>query len=318
VLAEIGYYDASLEHLQKVHALTGQWTATPTTSESFTQIRDQNRELLKQLETAVRTVQDNCRRELQRGEDPFVVARMAGQAGCPQFALSTIATMEAEVARDPAAALLQAQMMMAVGRMEEAWERLDGTEAMFPPELGGRPDQAELRTAIREYDAIANVIRGDLARAEELWQGDAKQLAESTTRAALDAAPLAASLPIKLDLEPMLVSRVAYDLLYSSMERRATLLMLGAVTDIEFGRLTQARSQIRQLLDDYPNVSLRPLAVYYHFMLTGETVPAPAPSAAPDTTLYNDDGSVFRPGDDATSPPPPPIAIPLESAPNAP
>jgi hypothetical protein len=41
---------------------------------------------------------------------------------------------------------------------------------------------------------------------------------------------------------------------------------------MEQGKLSVARASLKAILDHAPNCSLRPLVVYYHFLMTGEAM----------------------------------------------
>jgi hypothetical protein len=96
--------------------------------------------------------------------------------------------------------------------------------------------------------------------------------------------------------------------------------MLIAVSELEHGRLSNARRAIKLLLNDAPNASIRPLAAYYDRVLTGAEISAfpPAPDSK-EPQEYLDNGAIASPETaapgaevSADSPPPPPVASPLE------
>lgn len=320
-LASVGYRDVALEHLQAIYAQTGLWTAVPPNDPKFNDARTQNQTLLKQLEQAVKEVQTNAQREIHRGEDPIAVARMAFEAGCPRFALTILEPHETQIIQDPMATVLQAQILMAVGRIEEAWERLEGAESLFPPDQSTAPGVADMKSIWRSNTAIANMVRGDVQRAVALWQDEAQRLSKAAIRGALENAPLATAIPPRQDLMAYLAGRVAADSLFSFPERWAMTHMLIAVSELEHGRLSNARRAIKSILDTAPRASIRPLAVYYQRVLTGEDVPdlPPAPDAKDQPPQYLDNGAIAppeattsAPEGSAETPPPPPTATPLK------
>lgn len=313
-LASIGHRDVALVHLQAVFAKTGAWTSLSPLAPNFNQLRDENQKLLKDLEQSVKEVQKNANREIQRGEDPVAVARSTFDAGCPLYALSILEQRETDVVRDPMASLLLAQLLMAVGRMEESWERLEGVESLFPPDNASPPGTAEIKSVWRSNTAVANMIHGDVERALGLWTEEATQLSKSAVRSALDALPLTVSTPMRQDLAGLAGARAAADLLYNFPERWAMTQLLIAVSEIEQGRLSKARTATRLILEKTPAASIRPLAAYYHQLLTGEAISPAPPISVDDAKVesFLDDGSIAGSADREASPPPPPVAVPLE------
>ncbi|QDT55457.1 hypothetical protein Pan44_35000 [Caulifigura coniformis] len=329
-LAAVGYRDVALEHLQAVYRQTGSWTSLGRNHPNFNQARTENQTLLKQLETSVKEVQANANREIQRGEDPIAVARAAFDAGCPRFALTILEPLEPQIVQDPMASMLHAQVLMAVGRIEECWERLEGIESLFPPDVRSAPGVNDIKSIWRSQTAIANMIRGDVNRAVDLWTDEARQLSESSVRGALDNVPLAAALPPRQDLLAFVGGRVAAEVLFTFPERWGSVQMLLAVSEIEHGQLSEARSAVKRIFDVAPRASIRPLAAYYYGILTGETVSPqpPAPEVGDDQPMYQENGEratavapdkppmPVEPGapmgapsaDEATSPPAPPVA----------
>ncbi len=332
-LVDVGYRDVALEHLQTVYRRTGSWTSLPQNAANYSAARTQNQALMKQLEQAVQEVQSNANREIQRGEDPIAVAKMAFDAGCPQFALSILEPLETQIIRDPMAAMLHAQVLMAVGRMEESWERLEGLEAMFPPDDVGAPGAADLKSIWRSNTAIANMVRGDYERALTLWRDEARALETNSLRAALDNVPLSTNVPPRHDLLAYIGARVGADALFTFPERWASVQMLMAVSELEAGRTSEARAAVQRVLTMTPNASIGPLAAYYHRVLTGESAPISVPAGdlpgKPQylDALYLDDGSIADSGAqpaaasssaagpesmaDPESPPAPPVAVPI-------
>jgi len=334
-LAAVGYRDVALEHLQAVYRQTGSWTSLGRNHPNFNQARTENQTLLKQLETSVKEVQTNANREIQRGEDPIAVARAAFDAGCPRFALTILEPLEPQIVQDPMASMLQAQVLLAVGRIEECWERLEGIESLFPPGMSGAPGANELKSIWRSNTAIANMIRGDVNRAVDLWKEEASQLSDSSVRAALDNVPISAALPPRQDLLAYIGNRVAADVLFTFPERWGSVQMLLAVSEIEHGRLSAAREAVKRIFDDAPRATIRPLAAYYYGILTGESVSPqpPAPDVGDDQPLYLENGDLepakppmptepaapvespaTPPGGDSASPPAPPVATPPAAA----
>ncbi|HVJ86199.1 MAG TPA: hypothetical protein VM452_11185, partial [Caulifigura sp.] len=317
-LASIGYRDVALEHLQTVYKKTGQWTSLPTNDPNFDQAKAENQALLKELETAVKEVQTNANRELQRGEDPFAVAKAAFDAGCPRFALTIMEPHEAQLVRDPMAGILHAQVLMAVGRIEEGWERLEGLEVLFPPGDAQAPGAADLRSIWRSNTAIANMVRGNVERAVELWREEARFLETQSARSALDNVPLSTTIPTRHDLLGYVGARIGADVLYTFPERWASIQMLLTVSQIEHGQIEEARKAVTAILTRTPTASIRPLALYYHSILTGQPAPQlEKPDESQENQLFDDQGGKVDPSSAAgspptgDSPPPPPVAVPL-------
>jgi hypothetical protein len=180
---------------------------------------------------------------------------------------------------------------------------------------------ADIKSLWRSNTAIANMVRGDIQRAIELWQVEPGRLAEVAVRSELDNAPLAMTVPPRLDLLSYIGGRVAADILYSLPERTASIELLMSVSEIEHGLLKDARTAVRTILEESPHATVRPLAAYYQRMLTGEAVSAQPSSAGPqdEQPMYLDDGAIVPPGTatassagSADAPPPPPMAAPLD------
>jgi hypothetical protein len=317
-LATLGYRDVALEQLEKVQAKTGRWTAINPQSRTYDAVQARNQSLVKELRELVEEVKKNGNREIQRGEDPIQVAKSAFDAGCPQYALSILEPLQTQIIRDPMAAIFHAQVLHSCGRVEEAWERLEGTEALFPPDELSAPGSAEMKSIWRSNTAMANVVRGDFDRAINLWKEEAEFIARSSVRGALESFPLSAGVAAQKDLTGYVGVRIGSDVLYTFPERWAAVQMLICVASLEQGKLSQAREAVQLALDRAPQASLRPLAAYYHTVLTGETVSlAPFPAPATEDQMFLDDGSPFDPNaaagaSDSDRPPAPPMAAPLD------
>jgi hypothetical protein len=208
---------------------------------------------------------------------------------------------------------------MAVGRIEEGWERLEGLEVLFPPGDAQAPGAADLRSIWRSNTAVANMVRGDVTRAVELWQEEARFLETQSARAALDNVPLSMTIPTRHDLLGYVGARVGADVLYTFPERWASIQMLLTVSQIEHGRIEEARRAVTSILTRTPAASIRPLALYYHSILTGQPAPPPEqPAKALENQFFDDTGAKVDPSTGAgnlptdDSPPPPPVAAPLE------
>ncbi len=189
---------------------------------------------------------------------------------------------------------------MAVGRFEEAWERLEGIESLFPPDDAGVAQAAGLKSQWRLNTAIANMVRGDYERALTLWRAEASSLSRNSVRSMIESLPLTWTLPARHDLAGLSTSQVGAEVLYSFPERWAGTQFLIAVAEIERGDLSNARLALSEIQGKTPQVSIRPLVDYYHQLLTGKTAPQlTAPEARTPGQEYLEDGTIVVPAPDS-------------------
>ncbi|MBX3441218.1 MAG: hypothetical protein KF774_02335 [Planctomyces sp.] len=319
-LVSLNYRDVAFQHLKELNRQTGRWTALLPSDPNYAAARDANRQLYRQLNEDLPKIAEQVREQLDKGADPVAVAQAAMQAGCPELALQTINDHETDLVQNPVASLVQAQLMMAVGRTEEAWERLEGMAAYVQ-------SGTELDSVWRVTTAYANVANGNYSRTVELFSQELDELAVSRLRSLLDGSPLISGVPLKQQLFAASRARSALEALYSFPDQQSLLLFQRALIELQQGRLSRARADLSEALSAAPDSAFRPLIVYYHYLQTGESLPIEGPGVQIPiwSGMFADDPVSDESTEAATpdaespqeSPGDPPAEAPAEESPSA-
>lgn len=316
ILRSVNYLDAAQRHLKLIYDLTGRWTALSPRDERFAEVRDANRDLYREINEAMAGVDEQTQQMLDNGDDVLAVAQSAVNAGAPDKALQLLTDHETDLVQNPLAPLMQGQLLMAVGRTEDGSERLESFEMSVPK-------GSEVTSIWRNATAFSRIAHGDYDGAINLWKDDLEQVTQSRIRSLLDTFPLQSTLDVKHDLYGATRGMAAMDMLYTFPERFAIDHFHIALAAMEQGKFSIARSSLKSILDHAPNCSLRPLVVYYHFLLTGEALKVENPEFqipvwdgmfAPDDSA---EPAASPPADDPPASEPPKTDAPPQSAESA-
>jgi hypothetical protein len=309
ILASLNYRDVALYHLQQLRQLTGDWTTVSASDPDYARRRDENRELARVLGEQVKSVDEQVNAELDKGSDPMAVAQRAAQAGCPQQAIKLLTENETEVAQNPSAALFFGQLLMIVGRTEDAWERLEEMERIVPK-------GSDLQPMWRTICAFVNLAYGDYARADVLLSADLYDNGTSRVRALLEGSPLMSSIALRQDLFATTRTLTAVDALLNFPTRFATSYFLRSLVELEVGQNKAAVDGLSRIINYAPDAALRPLAVAYLFLCTGrmESVVGPGNQIPIWEGIFAADSTTDAAKSPVETPPQPPVqAIPIES-----
>lgn len=315
-------YDLAIAHLHEVERITGTLTlAEPTSEEGRAEI-EQNREIMTQLDKQIVDVRKELQESLasekmmesQTGR--IDVVSSAINRNLPGEALRLLEEDQTIVAQNASLQLLIADLLLDVGRISEAVDRL---ESMSTVMLQQGPFEV---SRWRNTTAYANIAAGNYERARTLLEEDAAAATEMRMQSTLgmspkpgeqpglSSVPLTHAFPDLLDARMISRVSIAGDLLYAYPQQWNRDQYLIAACDMEDGRNHAAAQRLTTLVERDPESELRALAVFYASSLTGnpesfsppsQDIPVWGDMFAPDTPAdANPSGNA--PATDSTEP----------------
>lgn len=315
--------DIALTHLREVERITGTLTLLPPDSEQGRQEIERHRELLTELDKQINDVRKQLRESLEAEKlmesksGRLEVVQSALTRGVPGEALRLLEEDQTVVAQNAAVQMLMADLLMDVGRIDEAvsqLESLSGIMLQQGPALASR---------WRSAAAMANIAAGNYERARTLLQEDADAATQVRLQSILGFSPNPGQEP-GLSTVPLThgprdftevrgVSRatITADLLYAYPQQWNRDQFLIASLDMEDGRNRAAAERLDEILERDPEAELRATAVFYLSSLTGRVESFTPPSQ--DIPIW---GEMFA--DDAADPAGPPETSPAQPADAAP
>ena len=264
----LGKRDLALIHMVQVFRLTGSYTTLPKADARHEQMSKANLAVVTELKRHVKKVTEAAMKDQADGGKWNKSLQTAMQGQCPGVALQYLEENRIEVAKDQQMQMLQAGLLVDVGRTEDALRQADALANMLPK----TGPQAALSYAaeMRLMAAMTNLAIGDNAQLETLIGQNSRLMADSMLRSVLDQAPLAAGPSIQLDLLPASEGVTGYHALYQSPENWASDELMMAQSEMSTWHNEAAKTRLKAILESEPNVTVRPLIAFYLQMLTGE------------------------------------------------
>ena len=273
LLLKLQKRDLALNHLVELYHLTGNYTTLPPSDPRFNQANKVNQNVVTELKRHVRKVTEAALKAKVDGgtwEKSFQEA-LNGQ--CPALALEYLEANRVDVAKKPPneripLQKLQVGLLLDCGRAEDAVQQAESLENMLP-KTG--PEAAQpFATEIRLMTALANLTNGNNTRFEELIRMVLEANEESAIRSVVDQAPLAVAPPAQIDLLIPGEGVTAYNALYQAPNNRAGYELMLAQSELSGWHNDAAKTRLKTLLDEEPNVNQRALIAFYLELLTGE------------------------------------------------
>lgn len=320
--------DLALEQMLAYEQLNGSLAPVPPEDPQYETLLEQSRDTVSRLQDAVQQGREQTEIDLLAGVPRLQVVGQRLSNGLPGEALRVLEEDVTFVAQNVPARLIQAQLLMEVGRGEEAWTQLENMETAI------RQNEPGLVNDWMNSTAVANLTAGNFQRAVELWDEQRLQETRSQLQLALGLsaapgkqpglgmAPLTYAPAFVLDLKPILQSRLFGDLLLSYPARWDSSQLQKALALLQQGRVEEATSTLSAVLDYDPETELRPPIAFYLNILTGEPqsfvppsdqIPITGDMFAPDVghaqeseTESSTGDETIREGSDPALPPPPP------------
>ena len=330
ILLQTNKPDLALHHLREFERMTGGLTTFEPGSEAGQQQSERNREILSQLTTQIDAAREELNASLLSGTERLQVVGNALSRQLPGEALRILQEDQTVVAQNIQAQLLQAELLLDFGRIEESLTILERLSEMMR-----QPSAGQMASVWRQTTALANIAAGNGDRARELWGDDARAATLSRLQTLLGFSPAAGEVPglssvplthsprEMLDARSLTRAAVMGDLLLAYPPQITISQLSRALTLLEIGENDLAVATLQQILDADPESQYRPLVAFYLATATGEGVPFSPPSDeipiwdgmfAPDEPAdpaAPDEAQPEAPGDagSAADPPPPPASL---------
>jgi Tfp pilus assembly protein PilF len=298
--------DLALEHMLAYERLNGSLAPVEADHPDYQTLLEQNQQEVLRLQDTVQKAREEVEIELLAGTSRLQAVGLAVSSGLPGEALRVLEEDATFVAQNPRARLMQAQLLMEVGRGEEAWTQLENMETAI------RQNEPGLVNDWINSTAVANLTAGNFQRAVELWNEQSVQATMTQLRLALGLsaqpgkqpglgmAPLVYAPPFVQDLKPILQARLFGDLLLSYPTRWDNSQLQMALALLQQGRAPEATETLSAVLEYDPETELRPPIAFYVAMLTGEPQSFVPPSDQIPIT-----GDMFAPDEAAGEEPQP-------------
>ncbi len=269
LLLKLQKRDLALNHMRQVFLLTGSYSTLPTADPRHKQVAKVNENAATELKRHVKKVTEAALKAQVDGGTWEKSLQEALNGQCPGLALEYLESNRTEVAKNAQFQKLQIGLLLDSGKTEEALQQVESMLEKMIPKTGPEASQA-FATEIRLLGAMANLAIGDNARAEELISQNARLMNESALRGVMDTAPLIAGPAMQLDLLSAAEGVTAYHALYQSPSNWAGDELMLAQLEMGTWKNEAAKSRLKAVLDNEPNVVQRPLIAFYLELLTGE------------------------------------------------
>lgn len=332
VLLRTNKPDLALYHLREFERMTGGLSSFETGSELGEQQSERNREIMSELTTLLDSAREELNAALLAGTERLQVVQDALNRQMPGEALRILEEDQTVVAQNVPVQMLQAELLLDAGRIEEGLTILERLSEMMR-----QPSAGSLGPAWRQNTALANIAAGNGERARELWGDDARAATRARLQSLLGFSPLVGEVPglssVPLthaprdisDARPLTRAAVMGDVLLAYPPQWTLDQLCRALVLLDTGENEPATELLQQILDFDPESQYRPLIAFYLSTITGERVELAPPSEeipiwegmfAPDEESGPDDAGPQietepSQADDAPSrfPPPPPGSL---------
>ena len=223
-----------------------------------TQLRDRLSPIIDKVDTAIKKL-------LDRKTNRLAVAQAAYQNGCVLKALGILDEDPDAVAKNPAAQLLRAILLLEAGRSEQASEILGRLEGYG--QEGGfsqwRVPAAMTSLAMARYD-----------RAIDLWRDEIDSSRMQSLSSALNTLPMVN--PSRF--WPIRQTSQTSNLLYRHPLQAVSRMLDVALCQLEAGRDADATKTFQRILGRYPETPARTLIAFYLYLLTDKIIDLNPPS----------------------------------------
>lgn len=234
------------------------------------------KEVLAEIATHVENVKTQV--EEARAEEISLpqLASIALNGRCPTLALSILEEDKTILEQDPRLKLMYSSLLLSNGRTEEAWETIEGMQAMVDQIQTQMPS---LAAQLRSSSAIANLVANIRERPAKLFSEDAAILNKQNIQALMVQPPSATNPAPTMDLWAAITLRTHAGALLEFPERWSLDKMQEAVVRLDQGDVEQAKAAFQAILKGNPEFSMRALVALYLTLITGEEVEPSPPSA---------------------------------------
>ncbi len=288
VLLATGKVDLALEHLHDVERLTGALSPFSPKDEGYQRQIEEAREILAKYEPQVEAVRDELRQQLAAGETPrMTLVQAAAQRGLPGEALRILEQDQTVIAENPVVQLIYAELLLNVGRSEEALTLLEGMGDMMRLAVDRQP---ALAGRWRNLTGLASVAAGDYDRAQMLWRDEAELATLLRLRSVLGTSPelgtafTTSTVPLThgpaeaTEFGPVYRTQVMADLMLTYPNQWAMAQLNRALCSFEQAKTDQGRELLQQILNSDPESEFRPAVAFYLNCATGIPVSLEGPS----------------------------------------
>lgn len=323
--------DLALRHLLEFQRLTGGLTSYAPGSDEAEAQTTQNQELLTQLTTQIDAAREELNASLASGTDRLQVVQNALGRSLPGEALRILEEDQTVVAQNMAAQILEAQLLLDAGRIEEAQTVLERLADVMR-----QPSAVGAASTWRQTTAQANIAAGNDERARELWGENSRAATLLRLQSVLGFSPAPgevpdlSSVPLThavrevLEARPLTRAAIAGDLLLQYPAEWELDQLCRALVLLEAGENELAEGLLQELLNRDPESTYRPLVAFYLSTISGEPVNFGPPSNeipiwdgmfAPDDTAEAPRDAADSTGEDGQHPPAPPASERQSSTP---
>ena len=273
LLLKLQKRDLALNHMVELYHLTGNYSTLSPNDPRFKQVTQVNQNVVTELKRHVKKVTEAALKAKVDGGTWEKSLQEALNGQCPALALEYLEANRVEVAKKPqnervALQKLQVGLLLDCGRNEDALQQAESLENMLPK---SGPEAAQpFVTEIRILTALANLSNGNNTRFEELIQMVSLASSESAVRGIVDQAPLAVAPSTQIDLLIPGEGVTAYNALYQAPNSLAGYELMLAQSELSAWHNQAAKTRLKAILENEPNVNQRALIAFYLELLTGE------------------------------------------------
>ena len=288
VLLLTGKVDLALDHLQEVERLTGALSPLSPDDPGYEQQLEESREVLLRYSAQVDAARNELQVQLAAGEAPrLALVQGAVERGLPGEALRMLEQDQTVIAENPGVQLVYAELLLNVGRGEEALTMLEGMRDMMRMAVVHQP---LMPARWRNLTALASVAAGDYDRAQELWSDEADAATQLRLRTLLGMSPelgtafTVSTVPLThgpaeaTEFGPVYRTQVMADLMLAFPPQWTGAQLNRALCCFEQGHTELGQDLLRQVLKYDPETEFRLAVAFYLSCASGVPVPLEGPS----------------------------------------
>lgn len=316
-------YDLALRHFQEVYRLMGRYTSRSEDDPLYKQDLKEKVDLVAKLKLHVRKAEEAVMNVPATGGTWDKALQVALQNQCPGIALRVLEENRTKVAEGLNFQILQVNLLMDVGRTEDALKEASSLSRVIPQNSAevGQP----MATDIRLLNTLACLSVGDNNQAEKQLDTESVIVAERSVQDLLSQTPLAMAVALQIDLQAASEAMVSARAVNATADRWASLQFMIAQSELSTGRIRAAEERMKKIIEAEPDNLSRPVIAFYLQLLTGKECEPLSPSMleALKRSMGNAPPQMIGPAPANASPqdptaPAPESAAPVEPKPEAP
>lgn len=291
-----GRVDLTLEMVERALAVIRQ-LADSELSDQILQFARQLNQIKQQIAPQVEETDGRIEEAMQQDNvDRAQLAAALNQAGFAGRALQILEDDRLAVAGNQMAELQLAFLLAETGRLEEASTMFATFEQMG--------NAASMPLTVVLQACWLEMALGDYQSAARRCNERIQQLKSASTQAMLATVPFAMPTPQFLgesNIWPATQTLISSRTMMETAVEISVLQWTSAMANLESGDCHKATSDLKELIDDFPESQFRPLVKVWLHAMTDEEIPDAPPELEPGIVFNDDSDLVARPGPENAS-----------------